>query len=79
MKSLSNSSLRDVVWFAIYGSAKDSPAILMILATRSNYTEGVACQPPDCILCMIRQSPSPGHPSTADEASYRPKHVLRSG
>ena len=41
MKSLSNSSLRDVVWFAIYGFAKDSPAILMNLASRSK--EGVAC------------------------------------
>ena len=36
-------------------------------------------QPPDCILCMIWQSPSPGHPSTADEAWYWPKPVLHSG
>ena len=36
-------------------------------------------QRPDCILCMIWQSPSPGHPSAADEAWYWPKRVLRSG
>ena len=30
-------------------------------------------------LCMIWQSPSPGHPSAADEAWYWPKCVLRSG
>ena len=36
-------------------------------------------QPPDCILCMIWQSPSPGHPSAADEAWYWPKRILRSG
>ena len=36
-----NNHLTDVVWFAIYGSAKDS--ILMIHASRSKYTEGVAC------------------------------------
>ena len=36
-------------------------------------------QPPDCILCMIWQSPSPGHPSAADEVWYWPKCVLCSG
>ena len=36
-------------------------------------------RPHACILCMIWQSPSPGHPSAADEAWYWPKRVLRSG
>ena len=32
----------------------------------------------DTMKC-IWQSPSPGHPSAADEAWYWPKRVLRSG
>ena len=31
----------------------------------------------ECYYIML--SPSPSHPSTADEASYWPKHVLHSG
>ena len=36
-------------------------------------------QPPDCVFCIRQQSPSPGHPSAADEAWYWLKRVLCSG
>ena len=32
-----------------------------------------------CYVCMICNTPTPSHPSTADEAWHWQKHVLRTG
>ena len=58
----------------------NSNSILFLSPYADSYSIKIPMQPPDCILRMILwQSPSPGHPSAADEAWYWQKRILSSG